>query len=482
MTERVLPSNVDYTKILPLAVESRSRRRSFFPTNGQTFTSDGNNIVRIDVSASAFLDPKHSYLRFRMVNTTAQTLGLDFGGGHGFIRRLRIEQAGNVLSDINHYNKLMSAIVLPCQGGVDSVAHRSITEGQRFANARAVGTSTAPTLGPDMSGAVVNTPVNSNALVDTLANNGSYTFSIPLMNGLLGTTQDKMVPLQMLGSSPLTIEIELADGLDIGAYGGAVGAPTYRLEDVRYIASLVEVGPEVDAQLRMVQEVSGGKLVLNGVDYTHFNGTVGAGSSGNQVINVPARRKSLKSLFFVGASQQYAAGAGAGNHSQSYNLSYGGTMTLVDYQIKIGSVVYPPTPVDCRFQGPNNSSAFSRGEALSELAKCWGSVSSAHGVGSLSTINYQLDQGNVALIPQDPGAGVGVPSYRFAPYAMDLESFQRTALESGVNTSDRSLPISLILNVGGGAAAANEQFNIDAYVAYDSLYFIDSIGNIRVSM
>ena len=480
--ERVLPSNVDYTKILPLAVESRSRRRSFFPTNGQTFTSDGNNIIRIDVSASAFLDPKHSYLRFRMVNTTAQTLGFDFGGGHGFIRRLRIEQAGNVLSDVNHYNKLMSAIVLPCQGGVDSVAHRSITEGQRFSNARAVGTSTAPTPAPDMSGAVVNTPVNSNALVDTLANNGQYTFSIPLMNGLLGTTQDKMVPLQMLGSSPLTIEIELADGLDIGAYGGAVAAPTYRIEDVRYIASLVEVGPEVDAQLRMVQEVSGGKLVLNGVDYTHFNGTIGAGATGNQVINVPARRKSLKSLFFVGASQQYVAGAGAGNHSQSYNLSYGGTMTLIDYQIKIGSVVYPPTPVDCRFQGLNNSSAFSRGEALSELAKCWGSVSSAHGVGSLSTINYQLDQGNVALIPQDPGAGVGVPSYRFAPYAMDLESFQRTALESGVNTSDRSLPISLILNVGGGAAVANEQFNIDAYVAYDSLYFIDSIGNVRVSM
>ena len=81
MGERVLPSNVDYTKILPLAVESRSRRRSFFPTNGQQFTSDGNNIIRIDISASAFLDPKHSYLRFKYVNRTAQTCGFDFGGG-----------------------------------------------------------------------------------------------------------------------------------------------------------------------------------------------------------------------------------------------------------------------------------------------------------------------------------------------------------------------------------------------------------------
>lgn len=480
--ERVLPSNVDYTKILPLAVESRSRRRAFFPTNGQSFTSAGNNIIRVDVSAQAFLDPKHSYLRFKYTNTAGNTAGFDFGGGHGFIRRLRIEQAGNVLSDVNHYNRLMSAVVLPCQGGIDSVAHRSITEGQRFANARAQGTSMAPTVAGDMSGCVGQTPVNSSEVVT--AGGGadpSYTFSIPLLNGLLGTTQDKMVPLQMLGSSPLTIEIELADANDIGTYGGALAAPTYTIDDVRYIAQLVEVGPEVDQQLRMVQEVSGGKLVLNGVDYTHFSGQVAAQATGITTINVPARRKSLKSLFFVGASQSFTASGGANDHARVYNLSFGGNMTLQDYQIKIGSVVYPPTPVQCNFNGAAGSSAFTRGEALSELAKCWGSVSSAHGVGSLSTLNYAVSRGNVAEITRDPGGALAVPSYEFAPFAMDLESFQRTALESGVNTSDRSLPISLLLNCQGGAGA-NEAFNIDAYVAYDSLYFIDAIGNIRVSM
>ena len=483
-SERVLPSNVDYTKILPLAVESRSRRRSFFPTNGQSFNSGGNNIIRIDIAAQAFLDPKHSYLRFRYANQAAVPCGFDFGGGHGFIRRLRIEQAGNVLTDVNHYNKLLSAIILPCQGGIDSLAHRSITEGQRFANARVQGTSMAPTLAAEVSGAVVNTPVNSDEVCAAVGAGNAYTFSIPLMNGLLGSTQDKMVPLQMLGSSPLTIEIELADGLDIGSYAaGGAAAPTYIIDDVRYIAQLVEVGPEVDAQLRMVQEVSGGKLVMNGVDYTHFSGNVAAGQSGITTINVPARRKSLKSLFFVGASQTYVAGP-AGNHSQSFNLSYGGHMTLTDYQIKIGSVVYPPTPVDCQFQGVAGTTAFVRGEAFSELSKCWGSAASVHGTGSLSTLNYCVSRGNAVEITRDTGVGVAVASFEFAPFGMDLESFQRTALESGVNTADRSLPISLLLNIGGGnpGGLANDAFNIDAYVAYDSLYFIDSIGNIRVSM
>lgn len=474
---RVLPQSVDYTKILPLAVESRSRRRSFFPTNGQSFSSSANNIIRIDISASAFLDTKHSYLRFRFTNNSGQAMGFDYGGGQGIIRRLRIEQAGTVLSDCNHYNKLLSSIILPSQLGVDGNAHRSLTEGQRFASDSAAGNSMLPAPAAEVSGAIVNTSANGNLLI---ANAGTYTFCIPLVNGLLGTTQNKMVPLQLLGSSPLTIEIELAPLLDVGSF--AVAAPVagtdYTIDNVRYIAQLVEVGPEVDAQLRMVQEMSGGKLVLNGTDYTHFNGNIAANAQGNQVINVPARRKSLKSLFFVGASTTYAAaGAGGAEHNFVYNLSYGGNFNMIDYQLKIGSVVYPPTPVDCQFQGA--AAPFQRAEAISELAKCWGTVSSAHGTGSLSTINAYTTDCLVAGMTVPAAAGAAAPTLKFSPFGLDLEAFQRTAIESGVNTASASLPISLIINIGAPQA---EAINIDAYVSYDSLYYIDETGSIRVSL
>ena len=62
--ELVLPKTLDYTDVLPLAVESRARRRTFFPVNGQKFVSNGANIIRIDLSADALLDTQHSYLRF----------------------------------------------------------------------------------------------------------------------------------------------------------------------------------------------------------------------------------------------------------------------------------------------------------------------------------------------------------------------------------------------------------------------------------
>ena len=395
--DRVLPSNVDYTKILPLAVESRSHRRSFFPTNGQRFESDGNNIIRIDVSASAFLDPKHSYLRFRFTNDTNTTMGFDFGGGNGVIRRLRIEQAGNVLSDVNNYNKLLSAIILPSQGGVDSVGHRSVTEGVRFANGQAAGSNMTPAPAAECNGTIAISPsTTSTTLTAAGGAANAYTFCIPLVNGLLGSTQDKMVPLQLLGSSPITIEIELAPLLDIGTFAALPGGNNrYVIDDVRYLAQLVEVGPEVDQQIRMVQDVSGGRLVLNGVDYTHFAGNIPANSLGQQVINVPARR---------------------------------GSFSAKSFQMKIGSVMHPATPIECNF---NNDAltAVNRAEAFSELAKCWGTLSSVNGVGVLSTANYSTTTCDVAGMAVDAGPGAGPQSYRFAPFGIDLEAFQRTAIE-----------------------------------------------------
>ena len=128
--ERVLPKTLDYTDVLPLAVESRSRRRTFFPINGQTFNSDGANIIRIDLSADALLDTQHSYLRFTFTANT-RSAGIDYSGGHSFIRRLRVEQSGVVLEDINSYNRLMGAVVLPCQSSDEHHKERTITEAVR---------------------------------------------------------------------------------------------------------------------------------------------------------------------------------------------------------------------------------------------------------------------------------------------------------------------------------------------------------------
>jgi hypothetical protein len=75
---RKLPRNANYMDHLPLAISSQSKRRTFFPVNGQSFTATGNNIIRIDISGDSFLDTKNSYLSFRFNNTTGQALWFRF--------------------------------------------------------------------------------------------------------------------------------------------------------------------------------------------------------------------------------------------------------------------------------------------------------------------------------------------------------------------------------------------------------------------
>jgi hypothetical protein len=520
---RVLPKTLDYSDVLPLAVESRSRRRTFFPINGQTFTSDGANILRFDLSADALLDTQHSYFRFNLKLNT-RTCGMDFAGGHGIIKRLRISQSGTVLEDINSYNRLMGSIVLPCQSGYDHTNERSVTEyirpvggasatvngqtqdqsfvdgnlsdigaiaGSASALATTDGTygggaggttvisdaiNTAVDTAVDAVSADIRTKVNAMTLSradaqvfagqlhnadSQLLTTNQYVVTIPLNSGLMNS--DKLIPL-MLMSAPLSVEIELAPSLEPFCWAtDATG--TYQISNCRYIANLVEVGGDVASQLRMIQEASGGVLTLAGQTYTHFNDSVLTGSSGDQVINVPARVKSMKSLFF--ASQ----GDGGVGQADKYGLSYGGNLKMNNFQLKIGSVVYPPTPVQCGFTDSNggDGSGSKKGEAFMELAKAWGNVGSTKGLGHLA---------DYTLYTNEKDQAGSVEPYRFAPFGLDLEAFQRVAIESGVNTADRALPISLVLDVDGTTATQV----VDAFVLADALFYINADGTMSVSV
>ena len=470
--ERVLPKTLDYTDVLPLAVESKSRRRTFFPNNGAEFISNGANIIRIDLSADALLDTQHSYLRFTFDTQSgvgaahAQTRGLDYAGGHAFIRRLRVEQSGTVLEDIQSYNRLMGSVVLPCQSTSEHKATRTITEaicgdgatvGARavnpFAGGNATTGQTAGTLG------FVN---NSATQIPAAGANSTQEICIPLTSGLLNC--DKLVPL-MLMSAPLTIEIELEN--DTTALCQTGGGVAYTISDVRYVANLVEVGQDVSQQLRMLQEVSGGVLTLAGQTYRHFSGQYGAGAT-NNVVNVPARVKSMKSLFFTFRGVDGANGPGAS--SALYDLGQGTTAHISSYQLKIGSVVYPPTPVRAQVTGAASINVNNASEMLMELEKAWGNTGSRFGLSSES---------HVATFYTDGTGRAGTNNnYKFAPFGLDLEAFQKVAIESGVNTADRSLPISLITEHSGAAAHAQ---NIDVYVLADALFYINQDGSMSVS-
>ena len=86
------PRSVNYADTLPLAISSTQNRRSYYPQNGQAFTDDGSNIIRIDVNADGLLDVQQSYLEFTLQSRVAVTRAFD--QGHCWIKRLTIESGG----------------------------------------------------------------------------------------------------------------------------------------------------------------------------------------------------------------------------------------------------------------------------------------------------------------------------------------------------------------------------------------------------
>ena len=120
--EPVVPKQLNYNDVLPVAIESRSNKRTFEPTNGNVFSPDGNRIIRLNINSDNLCDFTHSYLQFTVTNKTTVTpatadaalfpaslnqtkisdsaaMHLDFG--MPFIKRLQILSGGQELEDID---------------------------------------------------------------------------------------------------------------------------------------------------------------------------------------------------------------------------------------------------------------------------------------------------------------------------------------------------------------------------------------------
>tara|TARA_R110000737_G_scaffold54642_1_gene76963 strand:- start:195 stop:1766 length:1572 start_codon:yes stop_codon:yes gene_type:complete len=522
--ERVAPRQIMYENQLPLAIESKSQRRLFFPEGGSTYGPTGGgtnpNIIRIPINADSLLDVQHSYLQFKLNNLNVGGLAPDHGVP--MIRRLRIESAGTTLEDIDNYNKLYAGVLVPSQSSAGALQESTITTAGQgdsegvgltstltaftaaaaithaavnnpasadvavlgtFGNAigtavtAAVNTALAGDIKTKLDARTVGTAVNAGGFsgvgISTttakMARNTSVTYNVPLVSALFN--MEKYLPLVMMNAG-LTIEIELDTAQAIGvcrngsdAAGAGNVAPSWTVSDVRYVAHLIDLQRDFYDRMRMVMEGSGGVLQLAGTTYRHYSGQTSDNAAETNV-NIPSRIKSIKSVFFT---QSKTADITALTSMSTSNSVANG---ISEYQFRVGSVVYPPTSIKV---SPTN-----KGEAYSELRKAWGNLGAYDGQSVLLNNSSYLTSfvdGGVASQP----AGVGAVS-QFNPFALDFESFQKIAAENGINTADRSLPMSLELKHANGTGSQSQAAVVDVFVMCDAIFYVNLDGSVSVSI
>jgi hypothetical protein len=108
---------------------------------------------------------------------------------------------------------------------------------------------------------------------------------------------------------------------------------------------------------------------------------------------------------------------------------------LSKYRFEIGSVRYPQTDVSANTR-----------ENEVELQKAWGKLGD---YSHQTAYSYKH-----TLNSESARTGLSVPSATLSAFFVgyDFEAFQRVALESGINTADRSLPINFICERSGDTA------------------------------
>ena len=438
----VAPNSVNYGDQLPLGIEAKSNRRLFFPSTGDSYASNGTNIIRITLNSDSMLDTSLSYLKFNLKNTTT-TDAVSFDLGQPVISRLVVSSGGVVLEDIQNYHHLVGGILAPAQYGAGNhntdALNRNFFQDQTNVVGFGAGSKTSPITGG----------VSADNGRCSVAQGETITCCYKLYSGLLDN--DKYLPLVLMNNG-IDIEIHLAGPNEAGCSAGANDV-NFEITSVRYVAHLIELQRDFYDMLRMTQQNSGGVLQIAGQSFRNFTGDISATATGEININVPVRARSIKSLLWKTSSQ-------AGQ--ETFTLSQGSNMNLSQYQVKIGATNYPPTAVQV-----NKST--NKIEPYLELEKSFGKLG--------STIHTNMLT-NQCYLASHKGSGGKDSNSTFAPFGLDLESF-RAEIENGVDTSSRALPMTLSLTLGtDGVFEASTCF---IYALIDTLFFVNMDGSVSVS-
>ncbi len=470
----VAPNSINYGDQLPLGIEAKSQRRLFFPTTGDSYTGSNNSIIRFNINYDGMLDTSLSYLLFDFTNaTTGASKNVVRDLGQPEIARLVVSSGGVVLEDIINYNHLVGGILAPCQYGAGQVAEacqnlqafKDVQLGVENATAANVKTfRNGTSLGalqyenPEATTTKARTDGNAEGTDrwtgSALLKDGQTTkVCYKLYSGLLDN--DKYLPLVLMNNG-LDIEIHLAPPKDVLVCGPATNStPEYTIGNIRYVAHLIDLQRDFYDMLRMTQQQSGGVIQIAGTSYRNFTSNYDKVVPTQSTHNIPVRARSIKSVLFKCAPRTIS--------QENFGLSSASHGDIQELQIKVGATLYPPTSIKVN---RNSNTA----EPYFELMKSFGKLGSTIHENLLRGANY-MSVGNVALAVKDSLAS-------FAPYGIDLETF-RAELENGLDTSSRALPMTLLLNSGGGDLKTDMTLQIFAMI--DSLFFINMDGSVSVS-
>lgn len=521
------PKSVLYGDQLPLGLEAKATKKLFFPTTGETYTPSGNKTIRIDVNYDGMLDTQQSFLQFKLQNKSGAGRVASFDLGQSLIKKLTISSGGVVLEEIQDYNSLYANVLLPAQGGPQTLQYeRNNQTGIDFDR----NTLTIPSAADNATDTIASRPAASvdgdMAVVigDTSAGNEAANIRTAILQAVNNLSRTKLIAADGSGSlkdfaDDNNARFQNAAG-GAGAqklfYSGAATAGTastftgaiaddgvvvvnYKLvsgllDNDKYLPLvLMNAGITIEIELASALECMVGVGGAGNVDYSisecrYVGHTIDLQrdfydrlrmvqqNSGGVLQIVGQSFRSFRGNLTATAGEQTVNCPARVRSIKSFffhSKSTGGANVAAFDVSKAGTIgisEYQLSIGATRYPPTSNkfNAASNKNGAYTELMKAFGKVGSTTHNDLMGSSGYIAADGTAA------NCGIG-DQVSFCPFGIDLESF-RHQIENGIDTSSRALPISLHLNCN--PATPQDLF---MYVLYDTIFYINMDGSVSVS-
>tara|TARA_B110000259_G_C14032145_1_gene407209 strand:- start:4561 stop:5991 length:1431 start_codon:yes stop_codon:yes gene_type:complete len=458
------PNVLRYSDLLkvgsPLA---NMQYHTLIPSNGSVYGPDQQIRIALNVPSDSFVNFKGAYLKYTITNNNQATDDLALDGEAGVaavIDQFRVvNSVGSVLEEISHYNACYALM-----NGMVSDNHRqssmAITEG----------TSKTPLSSVSVGEAAGFTALPTDRIL--IAKGGKFTGCHYPMSGFMGGS-DRLCPLGFQ-NGVASIELTLASlNTPFMVKAGATSTSfDWSVSNVELHVPVLTMGPEFNASFRQV--LSAG-IPINWASTSYHNTQSSAGSlAGDTVITTASRKRSVKSIFSI-----FRKSADVTNIKVD-SVSCRRSLNCSQYFYTIGGQRMPSKPIAISGAGKHDTIASAKtrdiGEVYSNLVMSLSNLGNVYSATCFSGDNFFLADNNT------DGTGSKNICSRVA-YALDLESYPHSNVQSGMSLANQGLPIVLELKTESDAtnAGVSNAILMDQFLLYDVIYSLNGVDGTIVA-
>ena len=324
---------------------------TYHPQGSNIYSTNGTKLIKLLLTGDQWLDPSTFRIMFELQNNENPANGnghmqlRPLGGPHTFFRRMRILCGGQVVEDIDNYNRVHQMFTI-LNAKDANINERAEAFGQQFDNHQ--------------------TTFDRNNV--TGINPGeAQTVLFKPCSGLFN--QPKMLPIRYM---PITIELELVhdntepivsattvgqDNFDVSNAATGNTSMLWQIQNVQVKCDVVTLDNQLDNSYAE-HLLSGKALPINYQTYVSQKQSILSGNNGSQKVrlNVTRALTRLKNVFIT--LDQPATGTSAVKYKDWNSFyspmefytgdpinSWHADGEIADFQVQIGSKLFPEYPI-----------------------------------------------------------------------------------------------------------------------------------------